>query len=145
MAPRGQKKTRKRTISKRGKRGRTKRARRTIRKRRTRMRGGISVAPAIKTTFQTATSSSPGTAQQTGTILLSPWKDMANRNGCTLTNGCNRGVITTPMSVVDRAYSNLPPNLRSLRAIEHDKHLTARQRQTYESKLAADTAKLDGL
>ena len=109
------------------------------------MRGGISVKGAAKTAWDAATTSGPDTAQQTGTIVVGPWKDIAEGNDCSLTNGCNRGVITTPMSVVDKAYGNLPKHFRSLSAIEDDKHLTARQRQTYESKLAADTAKLDGL
>ena len=107
------------------------------------MRGGIAVGRAIRTAFQTATTSSPDTWKQTKTILFSPWKDIANRNDCTLTNSCKGGVITTPMSVVDKAYSNVPKNLRSPRAIEDDKHLTALEKQTYENLLLADTVKLD--
>jgi hypothetical protein len=144
MAPRGLKRTRKRTISKRGKGGRTKRARRTIRKRRSRMRGGIGVKGAVKTAFQTATSSSPDTWQQTKTIVGSPWVNIAKGKDCSFTNNCNIGVITTPMSVVDRAYRNLAPNLRSLPAIDADKSLTPSLRQTDKNILLGDTAKLDG-
>lgn len=112
------------------------------------MRGGIGVKEAVKdadTALQAGTSSGPDSAQQTKAILFSPWKDIAEGKDCSFTNSCNRGVITTPMSVVDRAYSNLPPNLRSLRAIDDDKSLTKSQKETDINLLAEDTVRLDGL
>jgi hypothetical protein len=110
------------------------------------MRGGIGVKAAVKdadTALQAGTSSGPDSAQQTKAILFSPWKDIAEGKDCSFTNSCNRRVITTPMSVVDKAYSNVPKGCRTLETLEKCKSLTPSQRQGDENKLLADTEKLD--
>jgi hypothetical protein len=139
MARRGKNKTQKRAITKRKTQVKRKR---TIRKKGTRMRGGIGVKGVIQTAFQAETSSEPGTAQQFGTIVGSPWKNIVQGKDCSFTGNCNRGIITTPTSVVNRAYSNLPKNLRSLRTIEDDKSLTESEKHTDIGKVLADSKKL---
>ena len=90
--------------------------------------GGIGAEGALEIAWYAGTTSGPDTARQTKTIVGSPWVNIAKGGDCSFTNDCNRGRIKTPMSVVNKAFSNVPKGCRNTEALGKCKSLTPSQR-----------------